>query len=498
LEGALDQDINPTLHDLVPEEGPEAPFKARTRDEDRVWSSVPGNEYRETHVFPPSTDAIPYIHTPYAELRRLFNDPSTPEKERRLVEDAMRLLGVPRGDAPTEVRDEDFDCLDHVPHCEVPLYARDENGNKIKNRVIGHVILGHEVTRADSFPGRMVIGSRVVGNDGMRHRNRLAVAATPGDETRVLSVWELNQDAGVKHGGMKMGRLAELRTKLAAEKKAFSEETGDFVEWCLLKNKRVGANDCQRLLERMGLELQMPQPGAVKKGGPLDTGETVRVNKAKNTNSLNVDACEKWHDHVGTIYESKSDHVTVEFEHGERVLFMGNESGRETGLYRWTPAAVADKPGRGQIEIVYTANPSAKPTPEQIQLVKEYVERGSQHGETRLPTYYTGLPAKMAMSKENQFYFLMFPTQRSTPIAGAHPRFINPAKGHIFYIGQLGHRPGGWESELAKLRDARGFAVQGSDAELRAAVVKLATNHPEFRKHLIPILGGTGTHTKVK
>lgn len=139
LEG-YEGDTNPTLQDLLQDDG--GPFKTRTAAEDQVWSSTPGNEDRQGHVFPPSKDGIPYIHTDYAELRRLFNDPDTPAKERMLVEDAMRLLGVPRRDAPTEVRDEDFNSPDLEPHCKVLLKT---SGGK----VYGHTTSGYGVTRAD-------------------------------------------------------------------------------------------------------------------------------------------------------------------------------------------------------------------------------------------------------------------------------------------------------------------------------------------------------------
>lgn len=147
LEGYPGHDTNPSLHDLAHDE--EEPFKARKPDEDRVWSSTPGNEDRDGHVFPPSTDAFPYIHTDYAELRRLYNDPDTPDVERRKVGRAMDALGVPFGDAPTEVRDEDFDFPDHVPNCVVPLHAVDNEGKE--GKVIGHFTMGHNVTRADPF-----------------------------------------------------------------------------------------------------------------------------------------------------------------------------------------------------------------------------------------------------------------------------------------------------------------------------------------------------------
>jgi len=248
--------------------------------------------------------------------------------------------------------------------------------------------------------------------------------------------------------------------KIAAEKTAFSDDTADFVEWCLAKGDRMGASDCKRLLERMGLEMtEAPAPGGGPKRGPLEVGEQVRADKGKNTNSLNVDACEKWHDNVGTIDSIGPDSVVVRFENGAKVQFMGLESGAKSGLYRWTPAAAADHPGRGVIEVVYVSDKTAPPPDkERIEMVEKYVEKGLQKGESRVDVYYTGLPLKMAQG-EKGFYFSMFPTQRMTPMAGAHPRSINPQRGHLYYIGILGHRPGGWEGDLAKMRAAMGAAM---------------------------------------
>jgi len=294
--------------------------------------------------------------------------------------------------------------------------------------------------------------------------------------------------------GAYMDRLAELRGKLAMEKKAFTADSAEFVEWCLLKNDRVTASECRRLLERVGLEMKPDVPSGPPKGKALDQGELVRVDNTQNTNPLNVDACEKWHDNVGTIYEVKGDHLVVQFPNGERVQFMGLEGGRSTGLYRHTPASVADKPGRSVIELIYISNTNAPPpSVSAVEMVQEYIAKGQIKGETRYDIYYSGLPASMGTSKEGLFYFKIFPTQRMTPIAGAFPRTFNPTKGKVLYMGILNRRPGGWENDLAKLRAQKGFtpdtAVMASDeSALRAAVVKLAREVPEMRKHLLPIL----------
>jgi hypothetical protein len=292
--------------------------------------------------------------------------------------------------------------------------------------------------------------------------------------------------------------MSQIQNKVAMDKTAFTQESADFVEWALLNKDRVTAAEAQRLLERMGLEIQEPPaPGAGPKRGPLDMGEQVHVEKSKNTNSLNVDACEKWDDHVGTIHEVKPDFVVVQFEQGDRIQFMGNDSGAKTGLYRWTPSVAADKPGRGVIEIVYVSDKTAPPpSTQQIEMVQDYVARGLATGESRVDVYYTGLPLKMAHGKDG-FYFTFFPTQRLTPLAGAHPRSVNPAKGKLFYMGILGKRPGGWENDLAKKRAQLGVTpdmahlASSEDLAFRASVIKLAKEVPAMQKYLVPILRKT-------
>lgn len=280
-------------------------------------------------------------------------------------------------------------------------------------------------------------------------------------------------------------------TMMSIDRKAFTDESADFVQWCLMKKDRVSASGAERFLEKLGLEKQIAVPGAGPKRGPLELGELVRVDKTKNTDSANVDACEKYHDHVGNIFDVNPGNVVVQFPNHERVQFIGNTSGASTGLYRHSPAEMADKPGRAVIEVVYVSDKTAPPpSADRIEMVREYVEKGLATGESRVDIYYTGLPFKMADGKSG-FYFSFFPTQRSTPISGAYPRSINPTKGDLYYLGVLGHRPGGWKAEYEKMVGAPAGADQHAvmaSGNLRDTLVKLAHDVPEMRKHLVPIL----------
>jgi hypothetical protein len=94
------------------------------------------------------------------------------------------------------------------------------------------------------------------------------------------------------------------------------------------------------------------------------------------------------------------------------------------------------------------------------------------------------------------FYFSFFPTQRSTPIAGAHPRSVNPQKGDLYYIGVLGHRPGGWQQDLEKMTGSGpAFAHTAKEAPmvLRDRVARLAAEKPHLRADLVPILQRTAS-----
>jgi len=306
---------------------------------------------------------------------------------------------------------------------------------------------------------------------------------------------------GKKASGGRMTRLEELRLKVATQKVAFKPASTEFVEWVLLRNDRLTPQECQRFLEKAGLELR--ENVEVKSGvfqvgvksGAFQVGEMVRVDKTKNANPHNIDACEKWHDNAGTIYDVNPDSYVVQFPNGERVQFMGRKPGTDTGLYRHTPATVADKPGRQAIELVYISDQNAPPpSKSDIELVQKYVEAGTARGEKRYDIYYSGLPASMGISKEGQFYFKVFTAQRSSPNVGDFPRTFNPTKGKVLYLGFLNRRPGGWENDLAKMRAQAGYtepARTASDARLRAAVVKLAHDVPEMRRYLLPILART-------
>lgn len=230
-------------------------------------------------------------------------------------------------------------------------------------------------------------------------------------------------------------------------KTAVNPETEEFVKWVLMRDHPMHPSDVQTFLERIGVPLE---ENAVAKRGPLEVGEYVRVDNNKNTNELNIDACQHCHDQAGRITEKSPHGVTVQLDNtGEKVFFNGDTSGAKTGLYRSVPAGsgVAEAAKGKLIEMVYVKDQNA-PLPDKTRqdLIDAYVQSGMERGEERTRVYYTGQVFKMAYSKEGNLFFGLYPAQRDT-----RPTTISPTKGKVLYLGLIGHRPGGWKSSLESL-----------------------------------------------
>jgi hypothetical protein len=233
------------------------------------------------------------------------------------------------------------------------------------------------------------------------------------------------------------------------KKEAFSPQSEDFLRWCFLRWKELNESDVQRILGKYGVPLIEKGPS---RSGPLTEGELVRVDKDANTNEQNVDECNLYHGLVGKVVAVTSKGISLQFDGGQIAFFDGLKAGKSTGLYRHTPmGAGVSEEARGRVfEILYLKDPNAKkPNPANVKHrmdeIQKYVDAGSGKGENRSVNYYTGSVANMAISKEGNLYFLMHPVQRNEPTA------ISPKKGTVLYLGMVGQRPGGWESDLAEM-----------------------------------------------
>lgn len=244
-------------------------------------------------------------------------------------------------------------------------------------------------------------------------------------------------------------QTVEPSTRLAsAVKKAFSEESEQFVAWCIMKNDTWDKNECQRILERLGVPMQ--EEGVTQTRGPLEKGEMVECKAAKNTNAKNTDVCEQFDGKTGHVIDVDGDALVVEFTDGVRNFgqgrFEGKASGSTTGLYRYTPSDAGGANQRAMVEVIYISDKNAKPpSKDRIDMIQEYVDKGTAAGESRSRIYYSGNPLKQAMGK-NGYYFTVFSAQRDQ-----YPTSINPAKGQVLYVGRMGGRPGGWKNEFAKM-----------------------------------------------
>jgi hypothetical protein len=242
----------------------------------------------------------------------------------------------------------------------------------------------------------------------------------------------------------------EPSTRLASVvKQAFNKESEQFEAWCIMKDETWDKNECQRILEKLGVPMQ--EEGVTQTRGPLEKGEMVECKAAKNTNAKNTDVCEQFDGKTGHVVDIDGDALIIEFSDGVRNFgkgrFEGKTSGSTTGLYRYTPSTAGGADTRAMVEVIYISDKDAKPpSKDRIDQIQEYVSKGNAAGESRSDIYYSGNPLKQAYNKQGQYYFTVFAAQRSQ-----HPTTFNPAKGQVLYIGRLGARPGGWKNEFAKM-----------------------------------------------
>jgi hypothetical protein len=253
------------------------------------------------------------------------------------------------------------------------------------------------------------------------------------------------------------------RQLVSAIKVAISPDTADFVGWVLATQDAMKEDDMVRFLEAKLGRTPDPAPAKGQSGRkspttPLAVGEKVMVDRTKNANPLNTDACEQYHNRVGQISDVTNEGLVVAFYRGnmdswaddltgEKQLFNGFQSGQKSGLYRWTPkSAIVDSSTDKKIlfECVYLRGGTTVDT-RRMEQIKQYVEQGLSRGESRSEIYYTGLVGRFAENQQGEVYFGLVAQQRDVPT------FINPKKGKLLYLGVAGKRPGGWKEEAVKL-----------------------------------------------
>jgi hypothetical protein len=194
---------------------------------------------------------------------------------------------------------------------------------------------------------------------------------------------------------------------------------------------------------------------------PIEVGEKVKVDKNKNTNNLNSDACELYHNRIGQVADKTSSGLVIQFYEGdadvpsttlsqERQFFNGFASGMSTGLYRWTfksdsiEAAVARGFKKIIFEAVYLPKPGAVDRT-RMEDIEAYINKGTLQGEARSRVYFSGMITTFRENLDHEVFITLSATQRDE--AGTN---INPNDGKLLYIGIMGHRPQ-WQDEAVKL-----------------------------------------------
>jgi hypothetical protein len=253
---------------------------------------------------------------------------------------------------------------------------------------------------------------------------------------------------------------AEMRqTRVASRNKiAYSEDTVRFINWVTLTQKRspVSEKDAQDMLERT-FNLETRAPASQSRGGPrFQVGDMVKIKAKKHKIGHTMDIYKKFDQKVGTVVKTPredsslsddSDHgdALVQFGSGAPVRIPDAMKARGVGIYKDDSSYDMKSSGR-MLEMIYFSSKERPPTQEAMQEVENYIERGDQVGEDRVPYYYSGVPQMAAYSKQGNFYFKINPQQRTSKW-----RAYSPKKGTLLYLGVMGSRPSGWEREYEKL-----------------------------------------------
>jgi len=268
-----------------------------------------------------------------------------------------------------------------------------------------------------------------------------------------------------------MTRLANLLPEGSADRDVLlatagmdkeAASAGEFASYILSKQEGdpIPVKEVEGFVK--GLGIRVSEGGRSKRSGARwQRGDRVCIKGDKHKG----DGVEVYRAHdrkVGFVVDDgggqKGDPVTVKFG-GEEILFPNAQRSRGVGMYKATD--YSSMKGYGPIEIIYKANPSSRPNPDQKQIAAEYVSRGDARGERRSLNYYSGW-VFIAAKGGNGFYFSILSQQRASQDACAEGfpfRSFNPAKAEVLYIGRLGKRPRGWEKDWEALQIAAAAAA---------------------------------------
>lgn len=246
-------------------------------------------------------------------------------------------------------------------------------------------------------------------------------------------------------------------SKEASSKVAVKPETEDFATWVMNTQGPKSVREVEMFVNNVlhidTVPMREADPNAVK-GPRFKKGDQVEIRAEKHGDAATKAVYEQFDGKIGTVTETDGMDVLVEFKAGAAaVRFPGGQKPRGVGIYKYIEAYVVE--GSPMMEMIYMADPSAKPSNDARLEVEVYQGRG-RPTETRDSRYYTGSVFKAAMGG-NGFYFSAFPQQRTRvdPASEASflPRSFNPAKGNVLYIGLIGKRPAVWKKQLEEMQE---------------------------------------------
>ncbi len=235
-----------------------------------------------------------------------------------------------------------------------------------------------------------------------------------------------------------------------------AEETYDFSEWALNTRPQPVNGGQVREWAHDKLRIKTLPPVKKRPGDRFQKGDLVRVDASKHKDMYTVMPYVGVDSEVGNVVKVQGKDVEVHFPHsGKTVVLQNANVPSGGGLFRHSELTVPE--GAARFEMVYTPDPEAASSDDQRIVVELYIQRGMDRGDDkRHVSYYSGYAYFGRVTSAGGWILVAGPHQRMDPSGRQQVRSFNPDKGHVHYLGLLGHRPSGWQRELEQFRNRGG------------------------------------------
>lgn len=240
-------------------------------------------------------------------------------------------------------------------------------------------------------------------------------------------------------------------------KEAVAESTSRLIEWAFLRDEPIQEERVVKFFKHnFGWNVDWQEEQSDLR---WERGERVEIDLSNCDDGIIRSVIKDYDGEEGVVKATeeqdatlKSDRgqygdIVVKLDNGKEFTVPNGQMTKESGLL--SPRAEEFGEGENKVEMVYVSASHLQdlPVPDsRKEAVEEYIRKGEEQGEWRHVSYYTGPAYNLKETKEGHVVFTIEARQRPYPVT------VNPVKGNLLYLGQLGARPSGLENEIARLK----------------------------------------------